>query len=81
LATETTREAQNRYFKTFIIGAIICVSGLCSLMLLEVYLPESSRREMLSLASLVVAGIGGIIAFKGYISLAIVRFRHFIKSK
>lgn len=78
---ESARDAQNRYFKTFIIGAIICAGGLCALMLLEVYLPESEKREWFSLAALTMAGIGGIFAFKVYISLAIIRFKHFIDSK
>ncbi len=50
-------------------------------MLLEIHLPESEKREWFSLAALIVSAIGGIFAFKGYISLAIIRFKHFIDSK
>lgn len=75
---KSTRESQKQHFKTFIIGALLAISGLCSLMLLELYQPESVEREILSISSIVAAIIGGIIAFKGYISLAIIRFKHFI---
>lgn len=81
MKAETAIKAQNRYFKTFIIGAVTCASGLCALLLLDMYLPESTERELMSLASLVLAGLGGLVAIKGYLSLAILRFRYFINSK
>ena len=77
----SAKETQQQHFRVFLIGALLMIAGLCTLMLLEIYQPDSIKREWLSLASIVVAIVGGVIALKGYLSLALIRFKHFIDSK
>ncbi|PIE42801.1 MAG: hypothetical protein CSA50_08460 [Gammaproteobacteria bacterium] len=67
-----------RLFKRFLAGGILLISSLIGVFMLNNYLEPSKEQEIYALIALVGAGVGGIIAFSGYIGLLIIRFRQFL---
>jgi len=70
--------AQQRNFKFFAIGALLLLGGLGVIVASDIYLPPSEKQEWIVLTALVIASIGAIMAFIGYIKLLLSRVNHFM---
>lgn len=69
---------QQRNFKLFAIGALLLLGGLGLIVASDIYLPPSEKQEWIVLIALVIASIGAIMAFIGYIKLLLSRVNHFM---
>jgi len=69
---------QQRSFKLFAIGTLLLLGGLGIILASDIYLPPSEKQEWIALIALVIASIGAIMAFIGYIKLLLSRMNHFM---
>ncbi|MFD2229761.1 hypothetical protein [Alkalimarinus sediminis] len=69
---------QQRNFKLFAIGALLLLGGLSMIIAANFYLPPSLKQELITLISLIIACIGGVMAIIGYVKLLLSRINHFI---
>ena len=69
---------QQRNFKLFAIGALLLLGGLGAIVASDIYLPSSEKQEWIALIALVIASVGAIMAFIGYIKLLLSRVNHFM---
>lgn len=70
---------QQQSFKLFAIGALLLLGGLGVILASGIYLPPSEKQEWIVLIALVIASIGAIMAFIGYIKLLLSRVNHFMQ--
>ena len=64
---------QQSSFKLFVIGSLLLLGGLGIILAAGIYLPPSEKQEWIVLIALVIASIGAIMAFIGYIKLLLGR--------
>lgn len=68
------------YFKRFLSGGILLLSGLATIVGANVYMPPSLKQEIVVFCALVLGGIGGIIAAAAYLKMLAFRFKHFLEN-
>ena len=73
-----TLTPQQSSFKLFAIGTLLLLGGLGVILASDIYLPPSEKQEWIALIALVIASIGAIMAFIGYIKLLLSRMNHFM---
>ncbi|MBR7887357.1 hypothetical protein J9B83_00275 [Marinomonas sp. A79] len=62
-------------------GGLVFVFGVLILMVADRVLLESLQQEILALFGLILAGLGVIWTFVGYLSMSVLRIYHMIKKK
>jgi uncharacterized membrane protein len=81
----TTKNEENqsrlkRYFKWFLIGGILLLSGLATIVGANVYIAPSLKQEVVVFCALVFGGIGGLITAIAYLKMLALRFKHFLEN-
>lgn len=70
-------EAEARFFKFFIIGAISFVASLSAIVYANIVMPPSTQQELLALAGLVLAAPTGLCAAFFYLRMLFARLQRF----
>lgn len=70
-------EAEARFFKFFIIGAIGFVASLSAIVYANIVMPPSTQQELLALAGLVLAAPTGLCAAFFYLRMLFARLQRF----
>jgi hypothetical protein len=73
----TTPDAELRYFRQFVISALCCLTGMGTIVYVNLLLPASTKQEWFALGGLALAVPAGLFAMYCYLRLLLARFGNF----